>query len=77
MNKLGLPTYLSNDKESLIVADDEIEGDHFLTLEIDSLLDQFQCAIKAIKLWCGDNGILNNVTPQVFPPSCQEFQRKG
>ena len=37
MNKIGLPTYLSNDKESLIVADADIEGGHGLTLNSNSI----------------------------------------
>ena len=43
----------------------KIEDGHGLTLEINSILEQFQRAIKAFKLLCGNNDILNNVTPQV------------
>ena len=74
MHKIGCPTYLSNDKESLIVSATEIEGGHGLPLDSNSLLDQLQCVIKAVKCWCGDNEILNNATPQVFTPSRQTCQ---
>ena len=40
MNKIGRPTYLSNDKEYLIVSADEIEGGHVLPLGSNYLLDQ-------------------------------------
>ena len=74
MNKIVRSTYLSNDKDSLIVEDAEIEGGRGLPLDINYLLDQFQPVINDVKLWCGDNDILNNVTPQVFPPTCQVCQ---
>ena len=66
MNKIGHPTYLSNDKESLIVAAAEIEGGHGLPLDSNSILDQLKHLIKAVKWWCVDNEIINDVTPQVF-----------
>ena len=48
MNKMGLPTYLSNDKEYLIVTDADIEGGQGLPLDNIYLLDQMQRIIKAI-----------------------------
>ena len=69
MNKIVLPTYLSNDKESLIFSHDEIEVVHGILLDSNYLLEQLQCVIKAVKLWCGDNNILNNDIPQVFLPN--------
>ena len=74
MNKIDLPTYLSNDKESLIVSAVEIEGGRGIPLDINSLLGQFQRVIKSAKLWCGDKYIISNVTPQVFLPSRKSFQ---
>ena len=71
MNKIGRPIYLSNDKESLMVSDAGIKGGHGIPLVSNSLLGKLKRVIKAVKFWCGDNYILNNVTPQVFPPSCQ------
>ena len=71
MEKIGCPTYLSTDKEYLIVVDAEIEDDHDLTLDSNSLWEQLQHVMKAIKFWCGDNEILNNTTPKIFPPSHQ------
>ena len=38
MNKIVRPTYLSNNKESFIVAAEEIEGDHALPLDINTLV---------------------------------------
>ena len=76
MNKIGRPNYLSNDKDYLIVADAEIEGDHVLPLEINYILEQLQRIINYVKLWYADNDIINNVTPQVFPSICQTFQWK-
>ena len=50
MNKIGRPTYLNNDKESLIVAASEIEGGHDLPLDSNYLLENLQRVIKAVKL---------------------------
>ena len=69
MNKIGCPTYVINDNESLIVADNYIEGGHGLPLDSNSILEQLKFFIKSVKLWCGDNYILKNSTPQVFLPS--------
>ena len=74
MNKIGRPTYLSNEKESLTVVAADIEGAHVLTMDSNYLLYLLQRVIKAVNCWCGDNYILNNVTPQVFMPSRQSFQ---
>ena len=60
--------------ESLIVQAADIEGVHGLPLESNSLLGKFQCVIKAFNFGCGNNDILNNVTPQVFMPSRQACQ---
>ena len=49
MNKIGLLTYLSNDKESLIVADDYIGGSHGLSVGSNSILENLQHVIKAVK----------------------------
>ena len=76
MNKIGLLTYLSNDKESLIVAADDIEGGNGLIMDIIYILDLWQIVKKSVKCWCGDNEILNTVTPQVFMPSHQYCQQK-
>ena len=46
------------------------------TLDSNYLLDQLQCSIKAVKFWCGDNYILNNVTLQLFLPIPQVFPLK-
>ena len=40
-------------------------------LDSNSLLDQLQHSIKAVKFGCGDNDILNNVTLQLFMPICK------
>ena len=74
INKIGLPTYRSNEKEYLIVAAAEIEGGRGLPLESNSIFKQLQRIIKAAKCWCGDNEIIKNSTPQLFMPSCQVFQ---
>ena len=63
MNKVDIPTYLSNNKESLIVATTDIQGGHGPPLDSNSILEQLQRVIKAFKCWYGDNYILNNVTP--------------
>ena len=49
MNKIVLPTYLSNEKEYLIVAASDIESTHDLLLDSNSLLEQLQIDIKAVK----------------------------
>ena len=66
MNIIGSTAYLSNNKKYLMVAADDIEGGRVLTLESNSLLEQLQHITKAVKLWCGDNDIINNFTPQVL-----------
>ena len=75
-NKIGCLTYLSNDKESLIVAYADIEGGRGLTLYISYILGGLHHVIKAANFWCGDNDIINNVTPQLFQPSYKLFQLK-
>ena len=40
-------------------------------LGINSLLEQLQRSIKAVKFWCGDDKILNNVTLKFFLPILQ------
>ena len=55
MNKIDRPTYLSNNKEYLIVTDDGIEGGHFLPLDSNYILEQLQRSIEDVKFWCGDN----------------------
>ena len=40
MNKIGRPTYLIIDKESLIVADSDTEGGYGLPLDINYILVQ-------------------------------------
>ena len=74
MNKIVQPTYLSNDKESLIVAAYDIECGHGPRLGVNYILEQLQCVIKTVKRWCVDNYILKNVTPQLFRPSHQSCQ---
>ena len=74
MNKIGCSNYLSNDKESLIVAASDIEGRNCLPLDSNYISDQLKRVIKAVNLWFSDNEIINNFTPQVFPPSCQAYQ---
>ena len=74
MNKIGRPTYLSNNKEYLIVAAYEIEGGHGLTLDSNYLLGQLQHVIKDFKFYIYDIEIPNNVTLEVFPPSRQARQ---
>ena len=74
MNKIVRPTYLSNKKDSLIIAYDAIEGGHGITLDSNYIWGQLKRVIKAVKFWCGNNYTLNNITPQVFTPSCQVFQ---
>ena len=74
MNKIGLPTYLGNENDYLMVVSAEIEGGHGLPLGSNYLLEKFQNVIKAVNFWCGDNEILKNVAPQLFTPSHQEFQ---
>ena len=69
MNKIGRPTYLGNDKESLIVADSDIGGGHGLPLDINYLLEHMERIIKAVKCWYGDNYIINNVTPEFIKRS--------
>ena len=41
------------------------------TLDSNSLWDQLQCSIKAVKCWFVDNDIMNNFTLQLFVPICQ------
>ena len=77
MNKIGYPTYLSNYKESLLFTASDIEVCHGPSLDSNSILDHLQRSIKAVKFWCGDNEILNNVTLQVFLIIRQLCEWKG
>ena len=49
MNETGLPTYLINDKEYVMVAADEVDGDHGLPLYSNYILKQLHYVIKAVK----------------------------
>ena len=49
MNKIGRPTYLSNEKMSLIFAAADIEISHGLTMGINSLLEMLKRVIKDVK----------------------------
>ena len=60
MKKSGFPTYLSQYKDSLMVASSEIEGAHGLPLDSQYLSDQLQRVNKAIKGHPGDNDINKN-----------------
>ena len=73
MNKIGCSNYLSNDKESLIAADSDIEGRNGLPLDSNYLLMQLQIFIKSINFWRDDNVIINNVTSQIILPTNQSF----
>ena len=48
MNKAGFPTYLGNDKESLIYSYDDIEGGHVIPLDSKYLLEQLQRVINYV-----------------------------
>ena len=48
MNKIFHQTYLSKDKESLIVASTDIEGVHDLPLDSNYIFYQLQCFIRAV-----------------------------
>ena len=77
MNKIGCPTYLSNEKKSLIASPADIESDNGLPLDSNYFLGQLKNVIKAVNFGYSDNDILKNFTPQEFPPSCQVWQLKG
>ena len=53
INKMGRPTYLSNDRGSLVVLDYGIGGGHGLPLVSNYILDKLQHIINAVKLRCG------------------------
>ena len=74
MNKIGSPNYLINNKDYLIFVAADIEGEHVITLESNYILGHLQCIIKAVKCYSGDNGIINNTTPQVFTLGLQSYQ---
>ena len=68
MNKISPPTYISKEKESLIVSDANIGGGHGPPLAIISLLEQLHRIIKSVKCQSSDNDIVKNAIPQVFTP---------
>ena len=74
MNKIFHPTYLSNNKEYLLVTAADTEGGNGPPLDSNYLSEKLQLPIKYIKLWCGNNKILDNFTLQVFLPSHQVCQ---
>ena len=57
MKKSGHQTYLNEDKESLVVASDNIEGGHGLPLDCRGVFQQLQNAVKDTKYRCGDYDI--------------------
>ena len=46
--KIGRPTYLNQDEEALVVASDEIEGDHGLPIDVNTLGSELQLVIRAV-----------------------------
>ena len=46
--KVGRPTYLNSDEESLVVALAEIEGAHGLPIDVNTLGVELQLVIKAV-----------------------------
>ena len=59
----------------VLLSDLSLDTSH--TLDSNYLLDQLQRYTKAVKFWCGDNDILNNVNLQIFLPICQVCYLKG
>ena len=58
MKENGLPTYLNEDKESLLIASGDVEGVHGLPFECHGVANQLQKFVNAVKSLCGDNNIL-------------------
>ena len=46
--KVGKPTYLNSDEEALVVASAEIEGDHGLPIDVNTLGGELQLIIRAV-----------------------------
>ena len=46
--KIGRPTYLNSDEESLVVASAEIEGAHGLPIDVDTLGAKLQLVITSV-----------------------------
>ena len=61
----------------MIVTAANIEVVHDPSLDSNYILDPLQRSINAVKLLCGDNEIINDVTLQVFLPSHQVCQWNG
>ena len=55
MNKSGRLNYFSKYEDALIVASSEVKGVHVLPLGVNSLSEQLQRILKAIKFRRGDN----------------------
>ena len=46
--KVGRPTYLNKDEESLVVALEEIEGAHGFPIGVNTLVAELQLVIKSV-----------------------------
>ena len=46
--KVGRPTYLNSDEEALLVAPAEIEGAHWLPIDVNTLGVELKLVIKAV-----------------------------
>ena len=46
--KMGRPTYLNSNEEALVVASAEIEGDHGLPIDVNTLGGELQLVIRAV-----------------------------
>ena len=75
MKKNARPTYLDEDKESLVIASAEIEGGHGLTFYCNSLSEKFQEFSKAVKSRCGDINILIKYSMSYFQEVINRFNR--
>ena len=76
MNKSGQPTYLNEDKESLVIATANIEGSHGLPFDCHGVAMQFQNVAKAVKSQCGDNEILHKSSMRYFREVIKRVNKK-
>ena len=66
MKKLGWPTYLNEDEESLVISSAEIEGVRGLPFDCHGDAMQLQTVFKAFKFRCGDHDTLEKFSMMYF-----------
>ena len=72
--KIGRPTYLNSYEEALVVASAEIEGSHWIPIDVNTLAAERQLVINSSQLTKINQRYHSQFIMQVYPLSNQASQ---